>query len=239
MNSALPATDLSSSFGKSKRAEGIAPPPARPPRPPARKKPATLTHDPSGATPGTPEGSQDGQEAPQSAPQPAGGAEPAAATEATQDASKASAAQQVAAPIEERTTPVPRRRGRPPTAAADTSPNGARLVLWTPLSIRTRMQAVRNQRGTLYLDQVLDALESTVDDLPDLVHQATSAPVVQGRLFERTTSAPPQSDERRVQLTINGFLRTHIDVIDALVTSTGAPSRSALINAALDATLPR
>lgn len=116
---------------------------------------------------------------------------------------------------------------------------GGQLVLWTPISIRARMQAVQSTTGKLYLDQVLDALESTVEDLPDLVAEATHGQRAQGRLFERENT-PTKTTEpvHRVQLTIRGFLQSQLDVIDTLVTETQAPSRSALVNAALDKHLP-
>ncbi|MGL5823583.1 MAG: hypothetical protein ACRCYU_01795 [Nocardioides sp.] len=102
------------------------------------------------------------------------------------------------------------------------------------------MQAVQAQRGTRYLDQVLDALEATVDQLPALVVETTSTPHIQGKLFERAATTPPNETggRHRVQLTIRGVLPSQLAVIDQLVESSGAPSRSALINAALDAVLP-
>jgi hypothetical protein len=100
------------------------------------------------------------------------------------------------------------------------------------------MQAVQRSQGTLYLDQVLDAIETTYDQLTDLVTQATGTTQVQGKLFERTAPTTAQPVEQRVQLTIRGVLDSQLRIIDDLVEQTGAPSRSALVNAALDATLP-
>jgi hypothetical protein len=134
------------------------------------------------------------------------------------------------------------RRGRPPKKTTATvgrpSAGQARLVLWTPVSIRARMQAVQRSQGTLYLDQVLDAIETTYDQLADLVTQATGTTQVLGRLFERTAPTNAEPAEQRVQLTIRGVLDSQLRIIDDLVEQTGAPSRSALVNAALDATLP-
>jgi hypothetical protein len=61
---------------------------------------------------------------------------------------------------------------------------------------------------------------------------------VRGRIFERTAPTNTQPAEQRVQLTIRGVLASQLRVIDELVEKTGAPSRSALVNAALDAKLP-
>lgn len=131
------------------------------------------------------------------------------------------------------------RRGRPPTAITAADHGRLVLVLWTPVSIRARMQAVRQDKGTLYLDQVLDAIEATYDEIGDLVARATGPIQVQGRLFERTAAAPVEGGEQRVQLTIRGVLASQLHVIDELVDQHSAGSRSALVNAALDATLPQ
>ena len=139
-------------------------------------------------------------------------------------------------PVASRPSTTPR-RGRPPTAAP--AAGQGRLVLWTPVSIRARMQAVRQDKGTLYLDQVLDAIEATYDEIGDLVARATGPVQVQGRLFERTAAAPVEGAEQRVQLTIRGVLDSQLHVIDELVDQHSAGSRSALVNAALDATLPQ
>ncbi len=122
-----------------------------------------------------------------------------------------------------------------------TSAPSGRLVLWTPVAVRARMQAVQAEHGTLYRDQVLDAIEATVDELPGLVAAAAGGSVaaVRGRLFERRPPQRRQQSEQRVQLTIGGFLASQLTIIDELVVSTGAASRSALVNAALDAALPR
>lgn len=125
-----------------------------------------------------------------------------------------------------------------PAAAKKSTPKP--LVLWTPLSIRSRMQATRNATGSNYLDLVLDALEAQVDALPNLIAEATGQRHVKGRLFERATPTPTASATKpqRVQLTIPGVLPSQFEVIDQLVESMGAGSRSALCNAALDANLP-
>ena len=116
-----------------------------------------------------------------------------------------------------------------------------RLVLWLPRSLHARMKAEQDATGTVYRDQILDALEATVDRLPELVAQA-SAPAaghIKGRLFERAASTPTAEPARiaKVQLTVRGFLDSQLAVIDELAESTGAGSRSALVGAALDEVL--
>ena len=99
------------------------------------------------------------------------------------------------------------------------------------------MQAEQRRSGRRYLDQVLDSLEATIDDLPDLIAHTGEKAHVRGALFERVVES--DQHDRRVQLTIRGVLTSQLDVIDELVASTGAASRSALVNAALDASLPK
>lgn len=152
------------------------------------------------------------------------------------------AARPEATPIVRPAERAPRPQPVAPTSpAASATPEDApatgRLVLWTPVAIRARMQAVRSIDGTLYRDQVLDALEATVDELPALLHEGDDAS--RGRLFERRASVRRPASGPRVQLTIGGFLSSQLGVIDDLVASTGASSRSALVNVALDAFLPR
>lgn len=133
--------------------------------------------------------------------------------------------------------PSRRTTRRQPAPSATSS---GRLVLWTPVAVRARMQAVQAEHGTLYRDQVLDAIEETVDELAGLVASAAGGDVaVRGRLFERRPPQRRPQTEQRVQLTIGGFLPSQLTIIDDLVVSTGAASRSALVNAALDAALPQ
>ncbi|MDP3893622.1 hypothetical protein [Nocardioides sp.] len=100
------------------------------------------------------------------------------------------------------------------------------------------MQTLRATSDTLYRDMVLDALEGTVDQLPDLIAKSSQPTTVKTRLFEREETVAKADPEPRVQLTIGGFLNSQLEVIDGLVEEFGAPSRSALVNAALDAFLP-
>ncbi len=84
-------------------------------------------------------------------------------------------------------------------------------------------------------DIVLDAIEATHDRLGDLL-AAQRPKVERSALFVRTTTPAAKSDEPNVQL----YLRLSADnvgVIDQLVDTHKAPSRSALIAAALNAYL--
>jgi hypothetical protein len=129
----------------------------------------------------------------------------------------------------------PRRRpGRPRSVQATGSP---KLVLHTPIRIRSRMKALSASAGTLYRDQVLDALEACADRLDELVAQRNAPRIVQTGLFVRE-QAPQAEPEVSKQITIPGFLQSQLDVIDGLVEATGATGRSQLVNLALDEHLP-
>lgn len=112
-----------------------------------------------------------------------------------------------------------------------------RLVLWSPVSLRSRMQTNRAATGKRYADQVLDALEETIDQLPELLDQANRGRQHTGRLFEREEPAS-KATPVKVQLTITGFSDSQLQVIDKLVEELGTESRSTLINTALDQHLP-
>lgn len=233
----LPAADLSEAFGKPSRAAALRMPPKRTagPRKAVEAVPAVSKspHPQDAEAPQTAQTAQEPQEASPQAPVKAADGAPTQRRGRTASEDRPVSSQPAA-----RTVQRPR-RGRPPKTTSVTRPEAGRgrLVLWTPVSIRARMQSVRLHTGTLYLDQVLDALESTYDELTDLVQEATGLTPTQGRLFERAgaTSSEP---EQRVQLTIGGVLTSQLATIDQLVEATGAPSRSALVNAALDAALP-
>lgn len=253
---ALPATNLASSFAPpAGRAAGLRLPPrkaaqgapAAPQRPVSPVPDPTPTEEPEsaqGAVSAEPQ--QKAPAAPKS--RPAKKTSKRASTKA-QDPAKApeqapASAPAEPAPVPEAATPPVAKKAPAPRARTATreSSEPGRLVLWTTVSIRSRMKALQAETDRVYRDQVLDALEATHQELPDLVARTSTAPTttVRGALFERLEAVTSTEDkgERRVQLTIRHFLESQLDVIDHLVKTTGAKSRSALVNAALDAYLP-
>jgi hypothetical protein len=103
-----------------------------------------------------------------------------------------------------------------------------------------RARGIADGQPYTYLDQVLDSIEKTVDDLPDLVRQharGVRTVVQKTGLFEREVTAPVER-EALVQITIRNVLPSQFEVIDRLVEETGAEYRSTLITVALDAALP-
>lgn len=109
------------------------------------------------------------------------------------------------------------------------------LVLRATLTLHARMQEQQRLTGANYRDQVLDAIEATHTDLPDLLAKVT-APVVQGSLFERLQTTAPDA-EAKVQVTVRNFLPTQMAVIDQLVAQAGS-SRTELVTTALNHHLP-
>jgi hypothetical protein len=255
---ALPAADLSGAFAPPNRAAGIKPPPRRAARSgsAAPERPESVPAGPEAAP--APQGPQIAD-----SPEVAVTAPDAPKSRATKKAGKRTAseaqpAQQPAgSPAHSAPTSVdeapeaPAEDSRPAsrkapaakrTPVARESSEPGRLVLWTTVAIRSRMKALQADTERVYRDQVLDALEATHRQLPELLKRTSTSTTtkVHGELFERveTATSSANSDERK-QLTIRGFLESQLDVIDHLVASTGANSRSALINAALDAYLPQ
>lgn len=231
-----PTTDLAGAFSKpGARSAGLRLPASK--RKPAKKATAKTTSKVVETAPRQETTTQAPPESPEPLQEAAGAAVSDAAPPAALEARSGGRASQGRPERPASRSSTPPRRGRPPTAVP--AAGQGRLVLWTPVSIRARMQAVRQDKGTLYLDQVLDAIEATYDEIGDLVARATGPVQVQGRLFERTAAAPVEGAEQRVQLTIRGVLDSQLHVIDELVDQHSAGSRSALVNAALDATLPQ
>lgn len=219
----LPTTDLSGAFSKpAGRAGQLSLPARRPTRPAAKPAPATSSDDLTQAPPALA-----GPPAPSEAPSSPEG--------------DLGTPKDIGSPHEE---PQTSQAARGSGARRTSSRSADRpLVLSVPRRIRDRMQAAR-ARGIAvgkpynYLDQVLDAIEATVDDLPDLVRRGAGRSVTKTGLFEREVVTRPEP-EPTVQLTIRGVLPSQFDVIDRLVADTGAEYRSTLIVAALDAALPQ
>lgn len=108
------------------------------------------------------------------------------------------------------------------------------LAFQVPVDLRDAMRAAAATRRTTNVDVILEAIESNVTRLPDLITEAVS-PTLRGSLFRReaTTSATP-----RVQVTVR-MAPEHLETIDALVDKVGAPNRTTLLVAALRAHLTK
>lgn len=247
----LPDTDLSSAFAKpGGRAGHLNLPPRRSGRKPAAAATAAEPAKAAEQAVEAPESAQDAQrggESLEAATSPSGANERAATAEEVHTPAETPAETPTQRPATAaggpESTPRPRRTDRA-SSRGSRSPDRP-LVVSVPQRIRTRMQAAR-ARGIAdgqpytYLDQVLDSIEKTVDDLPDLVRQharGVRTVVQKTGLFERKVTAPVER-EALVQITIRNVLPSQFEVIDRLVEETGAEYRSTLITVALDAALP-
>lgn len=132
-------------------------------------------------------------------------------------------------------TPTARKSSRREQTPKAPEPAPRAVIAYIPVSVRDRLRARRTADSPPIADIVLDAIEATHDRLGDLL-AAQRPKVERSALFVRTTTPTAKSDEPNVQL----YLRLSADnvgVIDQLVETHKAPSRSALIAAALDAYL--
>jgi len=122
-----------------------------------------------------------------------------------------------------------------PAAQSNASTGGASqtIVVYLSLSVRERL---RSSAGDLtFTEVVLAALDSSYSKLSDRFSgtAATAGSMFVGRGRPRTR----RNREARVQVSLRP-LRDDIVVIDRLVAEVNAPSRSALIDVALDEYLP-
>lgn len=124
-----------------------------------------------------------------------------------------------------------------PTMATPKPSPHERVLIMVTTHLRDRLKAVATSKNTTYRDLVFDAIESTVDKLPELMTHRTGQETNTG-LFNRSTTRPNTSAEGKVQVTIRGITAQNRAVLNDLVQSTGAPSLTALITAALEAHLP-
>lgn len=123
------------------------------------------------------------------------------------------------------------------TTRAGTHGTAGRAIILVSVQLRDRLRAVATSKGKTYRDLILDAVEATVDDLPELITKHTGTKTVNTGLFERTVTTTTPS-EGKVQVTIRGLTPQHRQVLTDLVQQTGAPSLTALLVAALEAHLP-
>jgi len=122
-----------------------------------------------------------------------------------------------------RTTGGP--RPRPRTSSGGVQP----IVVYLPASLRERLRA-RATGQTTFTDLVLSALDATHERLGDhFTPAAASTSMFTGRGPRRRL----RHDEPQVQVSLRP-VTDDLTIIDQLTASLGAPSRSALITAALD-----
>lgn len=132
-------------------------------------------------------------------------------------------------------TPVKTTRKPVPPAYPDASSGGASqtIVVYLGLSVRERLRSDAGDRT--FTEVVLTALDSCYGSLRERFSEP--APPVGSMFAGRGRPRTRRNREARVQVSLRP-LRDDIVVIDRLVEEVNAPSRSALIDAALDEYLP-
>lgn len=145
-----------------------------------------------------------------------------------------------AAPVET-TRPAPEREKGPdvaPRPAPSTPSSGPRsqsaatvrpIGLSLPSSLLAQLRERARSTGVTQPDLLMDAISATHEQLQDLVSPAQDAPVKDGMFLRRPSV---RTVEPLATLTLR-MLAPNVAVIDELVASTGASSRSALCSAAL------
>lgn len=172
---------------------------------------------------------------------PARAAAPTAAS-----TSEATASPEVLAtpePESNSTATPPKARVAQPTKASDSTSTTPQVDGYKPIPVPMwtellqRLEAHRKATGRSNPTIVFDAIDATIDKLPDLLAgRVASAPTAKS-LFDREDLRVHQErrNSERINIRIRDSNRT---VLDELVKQVGAPDRSAMITAALDAYLP-
>ena len=112
-----------------------------------------------------------------------------------------------------------------------------------PTSLNERLQAYMSKTRKSHQTVLLDALEATYHQLPDLVEKAISGeaaeePQERASLFARPSRpAPMSSGEPRVKHTVR-VSPTNRKILDQITAEVQAPSRNLLIITAYEAFLP-
>ena len=129
---------------------------------------------------------------------------------------------------------APRSAGTGKPADARTRPRAPRgqIVFYLPVELSRQLRSAAHQQSKTHADVIFDAIESRLDDLDALLHEAESTPPAAG-VFTRSDAKPA---EPKVQ--VSGQIRAdNLKVIDRLVEQHGADSRSQLVEVALRAHL--
>ncbi len=135
-------------------------------------------------------------------------------------------------PAEEspKATPAPTKPKAPqPARVSDTADTMRVTTLSLPTDLVSDLKARATAEGVSQADVILDAIAATKDALPDLLTPAAPAVSSDGlfvRASTRTTSSPLATLSIRL-------LQRNLAVIDQLVATSNAPSRSKLCAVAL------
>lgn len=131
---------------------------------------------------------------------------------------------------------APAARSSVPAAANRDGSRPLTVIVYLPASLRARLREVSAGEGSTYTELTLEAIDSTHARLGELLASATTVRRP-GSLFTGSTPRRRQRhSEPQVQVSLR-LIPSQLQVIDRLVDEHAAPSRSALIAAALHAHL--
>jgi predicted DNA-binding protein len=126
-------------------------------------------------------------------------------------------------------------------AKADRPASGkTQIIVYLPVDLADRLRAAGEKTGRTHLQLVTDALEATHERLDDLLAGAGYVESKSSHLFGSSARPVARRPGRRGSAQISLRPPADVrDVMDRLVEKHSAPNRSALIEVALDAHLPR
>ena len=165
--------------------------------------------------------------------------EPAAPT-SRPASGKTSAPGRPAPPTRVPRAPGGRQRGAEASGSSTTEPRlGSQIIVYLKDGVADRLRATAKQSGRTHLQLMVDALDATHGELPDLLEAAGYIDRRESSLFGNSMGGLRRraTGERKAQIGVRppaGILA----VIDKVVVDCAAPNRSALIEVALDKHLP-
>jgi hypothetical protein len=124
-----------------------------------------------------------------------------------------------------------------PAAADRDGSRPVTVIAYLPASLRDRLREVSAGEGSTYTELTLEAIDFTYVRLGELL-ETSSAARRPGSLFASSTAPRRRRhSEPQVQVSLR-LIPSQLRVIDRLVDEHAAPSRSALVAAALQAHVP-
>lgn len=131
------------------------------------------------------------------------------------------------------TPPGGRRTRGTATPVADSTGGMRQTTLWLPLELKARLRETALEENLTQAEVVLNSIEQAYDQLSDLVQDDLDDRGSGGGLFpDRPAARPQQGPAATVSLRTTA---ANLDVIDTVVTTTGARNRSHLVAVALTA----
>lgn len=133
-----------------------------------------------------------------------------------------------------------REEERGASATSATEPRlGGQIIVYLKDGVADRLRATAKQSGRTHLQLIVDAIDATHSELPDLLEAAGYIDRRESSLFGDSVKGLRRraTGERKAQIGVRPPVGI-LGVIDQVVVDCAAPNRSALIEVALDRHLP-